>query len=165
MARRAEPVVQFTDRPEPGPLRRTQDVLEALLGKIESLVDVLLLFGQGFTAYTVTNAALAPGTSLDFGEVAIDFADAGVDQVRLSVSGANSGAGTVIVTAYDKTNSVELCRVSVIGAASQCWIGEWTTIKPTGKDQVVIARVIGNGADDPYFYNIHIQGRTLTARA
>lgn len=161
--RRIHPVINFAERPEPGPVRNIQDVLQALLGKVESLVDVLLLAVP--TGYTVLNAAVGLGWPIDVSEVALDFADAGVDQVRLSVSGANSGAGTVIVTAYDKTNSVELCRVSVVGAVSQCWIGEWTTIKPTGLDQVVIARVIGDGAMDPIFFNIHLQGRTLAARA
>lgn len=163
MSRRTAPVTELAERPEPGPVSRFFDVFHALFGKVTSLVDVLLLLEPG--AYTATNAAGGAGTALGFTEVGLDFGDATVNQVRAVVSGANSGAGSVIVTIHDKTNNVELCRVTVTGAVSGCWIGEWTSFVPTGSDQVIEARVIGNGADDPFFYNIHCQGRTLQARA
>lgn len=163
MSRRAEPVVNFTDRPEPGPVRRIMDVLQALLGKVESLVDVTLLHEAA--GYTVTNAAGGAGTSLAFSQLSMHFADAGVDNVRVLVRGNNSGGGSVTVTVHDVTNNVELARVTVTGATPATYAGDWTAIRPTGSEQVIEVRVIGNAADDPVLFNVHLQGRTVQARA
>lgn len=163
MSPRPSPVYEFTERATDPVTRRIIDMLHALFGKVTSVVDVLLFSEPA--AYTVVNAAATPGTSLGFSHVAVDFADAFIDQVRVVVTGANSGAGSVIVTVHDVTNNVELCRVTVTGAVSATWIGAWTTITPTGSDQEIELRCIGNGADDPFFYNAHCQGRTLQARA
>lgn len=163
MSSRSQPVVDFTDRPEPGPLRRTQDVLQALLGKVTSLVDVALLLETG--GYTVTNAAASPGTSIPASQTAVDFADAFIDNVRVIVRGKNSAAGTVVVTVHDTTTDVELCRVSVVDGTEDTFIGTWTRMNATGVDQKVESRCIGNGAFDPVLYAIHFQGRTVAARA
>lgn len=162
MPPRPQPVVEFAQRPPPGPLKEVVDQLTKVLGKITALVDVALLLEAA--GYTATNAAAGAGSSLAFTRTPIDFADAGVDQVRVCVRGRNSVAGTVTVTVHDITANIELCRVAVTGAADVTVASGWTTIKPTGADQEVEVRVIGNAADDPIFLRVSLQGRTLQAR-
>lgn len=163
MSRRAEPVIDFAERPEPGPLRRVMDVLQAVFGKVVSFADVLLLYDNG--GITVTNAATDPGTSLADTQVSLHPGDAGVDNVRVVVRGNNSGAGSVVITVHDVTNDVELCRVTVTGTTPTTYAGDWTTITPTGSEQVVEVRCIGDGAVDPVLYRVSIQLRTTQARA
>lgn len=162
MSRRAEPIAPITARVD-GPLKSVIDVWHALFGKVESLVDVLLLFETA--GHTVTNAAAGAGTAVAFTRVLVDFADAGVDSVRVMAYGNNSAAGSVIVTVHDVTNNVELCRVTLTDATPAAYAGDWTTIIPTGTEQELEVRVIGDGAFDPVLYNVHLQGRTTQARA
>jgi hypothetical protein len=155
-------VVEFAERPEPGPLRKVVDTLRALLGKMVSLTDVCLLAEA--TPYVVTNAAAGAGTALAFSRVFLDFSDAGVDQVRVVVRGDATAAGPVQVTVYDLTNSKELARVAMAGAGAATVAGAWTTIIPTGLDQQVEIRVIGDGALDPELSRVSLQLRTLRAQ-
>ena len=39
--------------------------------------------------------------------------------------------------------------------------GDWTVIIPTGSDEDLGVRVVGDGAFDPTFYRIELQMRTL----
>lgn len=154
-------VVDFSDRPDPGPLSRVLDTLRAVLGKMVSLCDIpLVLTAAG---YVTAAAAASPGTSVPIARTAVDFADAGADQVRLVVYGKNSGAGTVTLALYDVTNGVTLATVAVTGVAAATFIGAWTTVKPTGVDQVIELRVVGAG-ETPTLYALHAQLRTLQAR-
>lgn len=163
MALRSEPVVNFGERPEVGPLRRVVDVLQALFGKVSAFVDVaLLLEAAGFT---VTNAAGGAGTALAVTRTIVNFGDAGIDNVRVVVYGNNSGAGSVTVQVYDVSGSTALASVSVTGVTPATTAGSWTTIIPTGTDRECEVRVIGNGADDPVLYTVHLQGRTVQARS
>lgn len=162
MPLRPQPVVEFAQRPPPGPVKEALETLAKVLGKVTALVDVALLLEAA--GYTATNAAGGAGTALTFSRTPVDFADAGCDQVRVVVRGKNSVAGSVTVTVHDVTQNLELCRVVVTGSTEQTAIGLWTTIKPTGLDQEVEVRVIGNGADDPVFLRVSLQGRTLQAR-
>lgn len=159
---RDKPVVEFGTRPPPGDVRSAIDRLAGVLGMVTALVDVPLLAEQA--GYVVTNAAGGAGTALAFTRALVDFADAGVDQVRVVVRGRNSVAGSVTVLVYDVTNNVELARVTVTGAADVTVAGAWTTLKATGIDHEVEVRVIGNGADDPVLLRVSLQGRTLQAR-
>lgn len=163
MSRRAEPVIQIAERPEPGPLRRVIDLLHALFGKVTALVNVALLLDSA--GVTTTDAAASPGTSLGFTRTTVDFADAGIDSVRVIVRAVNSAAGSVVYAVHDVTNNVELCRVTVTGTTITTYAGDWTTIRPTGSDQELEVRAIGDGAFDPVAYAIHLQGRTVAARS
>jgi hypothetical protein len=154
-------VVDLAQRPPPGDLRRLYDVLSQVLGKMVSLCDVAMLLEAA--SYVVTNAAGGAGTALAFTRVLLDFADAGADQVRLVVRGDAGAAGTVTVVAFDVTNSKELCRVDVSGAAAVTVAGKWTSITPTGLDHEVELRVIGNGVLDPELFRVSLQLRTLRA--
>src|SRR3970040_1013210 len=107
-------VVEFADRPEPGPLRRVIDTLRAVLGKMVSLTDVLLL--NVAAGHTVTDAAVGAGTALTFTRTVVDFADAGADQARVVARGNAGAPGTVQVTVFDLTNSREMARVAVTNA-------------------------------------------------
>ena len=143
-------------------MARLVDRLVAVLGRLTALVDVCLLFVVG--GHTVTNAASGAGTALNMTRTWLDFGDAGIDQLRLTVRGNNSAVGTVVVSVHDVTNNVELCRVTLSGTTVTTYAGAWTPIEPTGEDVEVEARVIGDGAFDPVLYAIHLQGRTLQAR-
>lgn len=161
--RRAEPIIEIAERPPQGPLRRVIDILRALFGKVVSIVDVCLLLVVA--GHTVTDAAGGAGTALPTTRTKIDFADAGIDSVRVVVHGQNSGAGSVTVQVYDVTHSVALAQVMVTGAAAVTVDGDWTRLEAMGDDSVIEVRVIGNGADDPVLYAVHFQARTTQARA
>lgn len=154
-------VVEFADRPDPGPLRNVIDTLRSVLGKLTALADVAMLMEAA--GYVTAAAGASPGTSIPVTRAAIDFADAAADQVRLVAYAKNSGAGTVTLALYDTTNGVTLATVGVTGVAAGEAIGAWTTITPTGSDQVCELRVVGAG-ETPTLYAVHAQLRTLQAR-
>jgi hypothetical protein len=158
---RTEPVVQFAQRPEPGPVRALMDALQATMGKTASLASVPLLHEA--TGYTTAAAAGSPGTAVAITRMSVDFADAGIDSVRLVGYGANSGAGSVTLALYDVTNSVTLCTATLTGVANVDIVGAWTTIQPTGSDQVIELRVVGAG-ETPTLYSVQLHGRTVQAR-
>ena len=160
---RDAPVVDFTDRPEPGPVRRALDTLKGVLGRMVSLGDVLLLASTA--GYTVTDAAAGAGTALGFTRVPIDLADAGVDSVRVVARGNAGAAGTVQVTVYDVTNAVELARVAVTNGTDVTVAGTWTAVADQGGDREVEVRVIGDGALDPLLFRVSLQLRTVARRA
>ncbi len=162
MAPRAGSVVKFAQRPD-DPLSAIVGQLEDVLGKTVSLADLLLLFES--VGFTVTNAATAPGTAVGITRTLVDFGDAGADQVRVVLRGHNSTAGTVQVTVFDVTTGVELARVALTGVTDVTVAGEWTNITPSGADQELEVRVIGDGAMDPLLYSVHLQLRTSQARS
>jgi hypothetical protein len=163
MSRRAEPVVNFAERPEPGPVRRIVDVLHALFGKVVSFADVLLLYSA--TGVTVTNAAGGAGTALTHTRLFLHFADAGADQVRLVARAENSTAGSVTLQLYDVTNARALCTVTVTGVAQTTYAGAYAPTQPTGNEHELELRVVGDGAMDPILYRVSAQLRTTQARA
>jgi len=163
MSLRPDPVVNFGERPEVGPLRRVVDVLQALFGKVSALVDVALLLEVA--GHTVTDAAAGAGTAVAVTRTIVNFGDAGIDSVRVVVYGNNSGAGSVTVQVYDVSGSAALCTVTVTGVTPTTYAGSWATIIPTGTDRECEVRVIGDGAVDPVLYTVHLQGRTVQARS
>jgi hypothetical protein len=153
------PVVAFPVRPPPGDLRTLQDRLTEVLGRLTPLADVLLL--QSGAGTIVTNAAASPGTTVAGTQVWIDLADSGADQARV-VARANAGAaGTVYVTVYSLTQSAEVARVAVVDAADQTVAGEWTRLQPSGGDEELVVRVLGDGVLDPVLSRVSLQLRTL----
>lgn len=155
---RPQPVASFG-----GPLQRVLDVLHALFGKVVSLSDVALLLDTA--GVTVTNAASGSGTALTATRAAIDFADAGVDNVRLVVRGQNSAAGDVTVQAYNVSASAVIASATITGTSEQSAESDWVRLAPAGGDEEVEIRVVGDGAADPVLYSAHLQLRTLQARA
>ena len=160
---RKDPVVDFGLRPEPGPLRSVLDILHALFGKVVSLSVVALLLEIG--GHTVTNAASGAGTALTKTRTTVDFQDAGVDSVRLIVRGENSASGSVIVQLYNVTTSAAMATATLTNASEQTDEGAWTVFVPNGGDEEIEVRVIGDGAFDPILYAVHLQMRTVQARA
>jgi hypothetical protein len=158
MARRAEPVVVFTE-----PLRRVVDVLSALFAKVESLCVVALLLEAA--GHTVTNAATGVGTPLTGTRTEVDLEDAGIDSVRLVVRGKNSTAGSVTVQLYNRTQSAAMATVTLTGTSEQTADSGWQSFTPNGGDEEIEIRVIGDGAMDPVLYAAHFHGRTVQARA
>jgi hypothetical protein len=138
------------------------DLLQRLFGKVVSLSVVTLLLNEG--GFTVTNAAASPGTALTKTRTTIDFADAGVDSVRLLVRGENSAVGSVTVQAYNVTTSAAIATATVTDATEQTADSGWTVLTPNGGDEEIEVRVIGDGAFDPILYAVHLQMRTVQAR-
>lgn len=163
MSLRTSPVVEFPERPEPGPVRRALDILQAVLGRMTAFADVLLLYSQ--TGITVTNAASGAGTAVEGSRVLLSFADAGADQIRVVARGNNSTAGSVTVQCYDVTNNRALCAVTVTGTSLVTVAGDYAPTRATGGEHEVELRVIGDGAMDPVLRRVSIQLRTLQMRA
>jgi hypothetical protein len=163
VGRRVEPVIQFAERPEPGPVRRIIDVLQTLLGKVESFADVLLFHDAA--GLTITNAAGGAGTAVGGTRLFVHFADSGADQVRLVARAKNSAAGSVTLQLYDVTNSRALCTVTVTGTTETTYAGDYVATQPTGSEHELELRVIGDGAFDPILYRVSAQLRTTQARA
>ncbi len=160
---RKDPVADFGLRPDAGPLRGVLDILHALFGKVVSLGVIALLLEIG--GHTVTNAAASAGTALTKTRTTIDFQDAGVDSVRLVVRGENSASGSVTVQLYNVTTSAAMCTATLTNASEQTNEGAWTVFAPNGGDEEIEVRVIGDGVFDPILYAVHLQIRTVQARA
>lgn len=141
------------------PIRDLVRKLAPAFGKTVSL-DVLTLLSD-MAGYQITNAATAPGTDIAECRTAVDLADAGVDQVRVVVRGKNSAAGSVTVQVYRVTGATTLASVTVTDGTLATFAGDWTVIIPTGLDEDLGVRVVGDGAFDPTFYRIELQMRTL----
>lgn len=159
---RKEAVLTFSERVEPGPIRRILDVIERVFAREVSLVDIaLLLEAAGFT---VVNAAASPGTALTRSRTEVDFQDAGIDSVRLLVRGENSAAGSVTVQAYNVTQGAVMASATILDATEQSAESAWTRFVPAGGDEEIEVRVVGDGAFDPVLYGVRLQGRTTQAR-
>ena len=158
---RSDPIADFGDGR--GPLRDMLDILHALFGKVVSLAVVALLLEIG--GHTVTNAASGAGTALTKTRTSIDFQDAGVDSVRLIVRGENSATGSVTVQLYNVTTSAARATATLTNATEQTNEGAWTVLAPNGGDEEIEIRVIGDGVFDPILYAVHLQMRTVQARA
>jgi len=159
MTVRTTPVVELLDRVPPGPMRNVIDTLQRTLGKTVSLTTLELV--KDLAGYQITDAAVSPGTDIPEARTAINFGDAGVDNVRLVVRGNNSAAGTVTVEVYQVTTDVTIASVEVTDAAQATFQGEWTLFTPDGTDEPVGLRVVGDGAFDPTVYRVELQMRTL----
>ena len=161
MTRRIHAVVDLAERVEPGPMRRVMDVLQTVIGKTVSFSTLELL--KDLAGYAITNAAAAPGTDIPEARTVVHFGDAGIDQVRVVVRGNNSAAGSVIVQVYRVTGSTTIAAVTVTDATLGTFQGDWTVLKPTGEDEEIGLRVVGDGAFDPVLYRVDLQMRTLRA--
>lgn len=160
---RTQGVVSFGGSVPPGALKDALTLLTAVLHRITSVSEFALLLDSA--GVTFTNAAVSPGSANTTTRDSVDFVDAGIDQVRVVCRGNNSAVGTVEVTVYDVTDTVELGRVQMSGVTPTTYTGAWTNISPTGGDHEIEVRVIGDGAFDPVTYSVRLQGRTLQARA
>ncbi len=163
---RKDAVVDLGLRPSDGPLRTVFDILHTLFGKVVSLsVLTLLLESAG---HTVTNAATTPGTAITATRTDIDFQDAGIDSVRLVVRAKNSTTTDLIIQAYNTTTSavVASATIDTTESTEQTVVGSWTVLVPNGGDEDIEVRVISvNGTEDPTLYSVHLQMRTVQARA
>lgn len=170
---RKDPVLSFAARPPPGPLKDSLDTMTALFGKVVSLsVSALLLEQAGTTisalfleqaGVTITDAASGAGTALTTTRTAIDFENAGIDAVRVVARGENSGSNAITIQVFNTTTSAVLATATITGTSEQTGIGNWTALSPNGGDEEVEVRVIGDGADDPILYGVHLQMRTQAA--
>jgi hypothetical protein len=161
---RTEPVVDFSSIVEPGELRRVIDKLTATFGRVTSLTDMTLMYS--LAGEIVKDPPVDPGTALPATRHSVDFADAGIDSVRIIIYASTEAGIDVVVQIYDVTNSTELAALSVGAIPAALRIGPWTTIadKDTGADQVIEVRLIGDGATDVTLHRVHLQGRSVQKR-
>ncbi len=163
---RKDAVVDLGLRPNEGPLRTMFDTLHALFGKVVSLAVVTFVVES--SGHTVANAAVSPGTALTATRTAIDFQDAGVDSVRLVIRAKNSTLADLVIQAYNVTTSTAIATATIdtTETTEQSVEGAWTALTPNGGDEEIEIRVITvNGTDDPILYGVHLQLRTVQARA
>lgn len=156
---RKDPVVNIAERVPPGPMRGVMDTLQSVLGKTVSFSSLELL--KDLAGYAITNAAGSPGTDVPEARTVMHFADAGIDQLRVVVRGKNSAAGSVAVQVYRVTGALTLAAVTVTDGTLATFTGTWTTFTPTGADEDIGLRVVGNGTFDPILYRVDVQMRTL----
>lgn len=154
---RTTPVVDFNVRPEPGPLKQTLDVLGSVLGKLTAFASVTLLAEVG--GVTLTNAAVSPGTDVPEARTQLNLGDANANSARVVVRGKNSAAGAVTLEVY-RVGLATLCSVPVGNNTLATFVGEWTAYQPTGQDEEIGIRVVGDGAFDPVLYRVELQLRT-----
>lgn len=163
---RIEPVTDFGQRPPPGALRNVLNILHALFGKVVSLGVVTLLAETA--GHAITNVGTTPGTTITSTRTLIDFQDAGVDSVRLIVRAKNSVTNDLTIEAFNATTSLVMATVVIDSSQSteQTVAGAWTVLAPNGGDEDIYVRAYsGTAADDPTFYAVHLQMRTVQARA
>lgn len=159
---RTEPVVSF-NHPATGPMRQMVDTLQRVLGKTTSIGEVGFI--RDLAGYQIINAAISPGTDIPELRTVINFADAGIDQVRVVVRGKNSAAGSVTVQVYRITGGATIASATVTDGTAVTFQGAWTVLVPTGADEEIGLRVVGDGVFDPTFYRVDLQMRTLRAVA
>jgi hypothetical protein len=159
---RKEPVVVFGERPADAATQRVLDTLGRTIGKLTSLVDVCLLSAPA--GHVVTDAASGAGTALTVTRTQLDFADAAIDSVRLVVRGQNSAAGSVVIQVYNVTQSMVMATATITGTSEQIADSGWWVFRPVGGDEVIEVHVQGDDAADPMLFNVHMQGRTVSAQ-
>lgn len=161
MTARTQSVIDIAERVPPGPLRNVMDSLQRVMGKTVSFSTVEMV--KDLAGYQITNAAAAPGTDIPEARTVLNFGDAGIDHVRVVVRGNNSAAGSVTVEVYRITGSATIASVTVTDGTLATFQGEWTVLTPTGEDEEIGLRVVGDGAFDPTLYRVDFQMRTLRA--
>lgn len=133
--------------------------LRGTLGRVASLVSWLAYFNDAGL-----NVIAAASTDIAHSKESFDFADAGIDQLRVQVYGSTAGGAGIAVLVYDLTNNRELCRVALSPAAG-LYVGAWTKIPAKGSDAVLVARVLGDGVNAQTIYSVRVQARTTRAAA
>ena len=159
MTTRTQSVVDLLGVAGDANARKLATRLESVLGKVVSLAPLVLL--ADVAGVVVTDAAAAPGTDVPEVRSVVNFGDAGIDQVRLVARAKNSAAGSVAVQAYRVTGSTTIASVTVTDGTLATFQGTWTVLRPTGRDEEIGVRVVGDGAFDPTLYRIELQMRTL----
>ena len=139
--------------------RSIADTLRATLGRMASLVSWLMYFNDAGL-----NVIAAASTDIAHSKENFDFADAGIDQLRVQVYGTTAGGAGIAVLVYDLTNNRELCRVALSPAAG-LYVGDWTKIPAKGGDATLVARVLGDGVNAQTIYSVRVQARTTRAAA
>jgi hypothetical protein len=144
--------------PVTGPLAQVVDILRAAFGRTVSLGNLCLLADNAGVANV---GAVSPGTAVATTRTVADFADAGVDQVRVVGYGMQGHlTNAAYVTVYDTTNTVEIARASLAQNVAGRFTGSWTKLAPESGDRNLEVRTIGNGANTQTLYNVHLQYRT-----
>jgi len=164
VAARRAPVVEFPVPVGPGmsALQPVIDVLREALGRVTSLVDVLLQLDAAGLALTAASGA---GTLVAGSGVSLDFEDGKLDSFRVAVYGSSTASSCdVVVQDVTDSPSVELCRVTLPTVAGRV-VGVWTQLakRPQGARSIE-ARVIGTGAANQVLTNVHLHARTTHFR-
>jgi hypothetical protein len=154
------PVILFPTIPPDHHTALLQGHLERVLGRVSSHATIPL--HQNVAGTTVT---LAGGTNTQAAmSTAVDFADGGLDGVRLVVYGTPP-ANDVTVQAFNvTTGQVIATAVMKGGAPAGVFTGTLTQLTPLGGDEIIQVRFVGTGAQAPVVNTIHLQAATLNLK-
>jgi hypothetical protein len=154
------PVIQFPTIPPDHHTALLQGHLERVIGRVSSHATIPL--HSNFAGTTVTLAggiATAPAMT-----AVADFADAGIDGLRINVFGTPP-ANDVTVQAVNLATGQVVATAVMKGGAPQGWFtGTLQAITPLGGDEQIQVRFIGTGAQAPVVNQIHLHGATLNLK-
>lgn len=150
---RTQPVVEFASEA----LADVVQVLRRVLGRTVSLLAFTLL--EETAGFAVAAAA---STDIGITNTNFNFADAGIDQLRVQCYGNTAGGANIAVLVYDITNSRELCRVG-LGIPVGLYVGAWTQLPAAGDDALLVVRIIGDSVNAQTLKSVRVQGRTTRA--
>lgn len=162
MTARKYPVVEFSVpiRPENAEVVQALDILREALGRVSSLVTVVLLWDS---VGVVVAGAPSVGVEIGAARTALDFEDARLDTFRVVAYGVATAAGTHL-RVTDNGSGLELCRV-VIPSSVTRMVGEWVQLPVAlGGERSVSLWVVGNGSANHTLYNVHLHARTTHSR-
>lgn len=153
-------VVQFSTSPPDHHTALLKGELERVIGRVSSHATIPLhqnVTGTTITLAGGTNTQPAMGTSTD-------FADGGLDGVRLIVYGTPP-ANDCTVQAYNLTTGQVIASAVMKGGAPAGWFtGILTALVPIGGDEQIQVRFVGTGAQQPVVNTIHLQCATLNLK-
>jgi len=155
-------VITFQSNPTDPQVQVLKDELQRTVGRISSLVDICLFFSvTGLVGNTVASAAtIAPPTQLK-----VDFADAGLDFVRILVVATGTG-NNPSANIYNVTTGQVICSVPVGGSAEALTTGQWVSYTPHGGDETIgFSFTNGSaGSESVTLWSVHLQAATLNAK-
>lgn len=153
-------VIQFSQSPPDHHTAMLKDELQRVIGRVSSHATIPLhhnIAGTTITLVGGTNTQPAMGTS-------VDFADGGLDGLRLVVYGTPP-ANDVTVQAFNTTTGQVVATATMKGGAPAGWFtGTLAAITPVGGDEQIQVRFVGTGAQQPVVNTIHLQAATLNLK-
>lgn len=149
---RPQPVVEFPFTPKDPALT---EYLQRTLGKLVSLACVPL-----FVEHTLTSVGVAgSAVFLPSGTHAVNWADAGVDEMRLVCFGQASDLVTKLEY-MDSVNLTTYCSITSLPAVAGSSVGPWMKVTPADADTVYGLRLTLTAANTCSLNRVELQARS-----
>lgn len=155
---RTTPVVDFPFTPKDPEMA---NVLRRCLGKVSSMV-VLPLFGS-IAATSVGGQGAGP-IFLKSGCSSYNFADMGIDEVRLTGFGSSDSTATVIDFVNASTGNTLACQVTSLPSSVGWFTGPWTRVSFPNTDANWGPRTTILSTKTLSLYAVFLQCRSLNFR-